>query len=182
MRLEPSSDHLHTLPRESFWYRIFDNPKDTANNKDNAANKKRLQQRSQSSIWVHTGLHHADYLNMLQSCELLQKRGNGFKVQQKKWEAFLINHGITEGEICASQPSGSPGQWWYIRLGPKQTGYHQRAVSQVTSGLEDKTHLAPPRIGNIATLCRTLRMIIKGVYENLTESEFDSDIGVQPDI
>jgi hypothetical protein len=30
---------LHTLPRESFWYRIFNNPKDTANNEDNAAKK-----------------------------------------------------------------------------------------------------------------------------------------------
>ena len=103
-------------------------------------------------------------------------------MQQKKWEDFLINHGITEGEICASQPSGSPGQRWYIRLGPKQTGYHKSAVLQVNSGLVDEKHLAPPRIGNIATLRRTLRMKMKGVYENPAESESDSDIGVQPDI
>eukprot|EP01083_Nonionella_stella_P229570 812421_1 len=119
---------------------------------------------------------------MLQSCELLQKRGNGFRVQQKKWEDFLVNHGITEGEICASLPSGSPGQRWYIRLGPKQTGYHKSAVLQVNSGLVDEKHLAPPRIGNIATLRRTLRMKMKGVFENPAESESDSDIGGQPDI
>jgi len=119
---------------------------------------------------------------MLQSCELLQKRGNGFRVQQNKWEALLITHGITEGEIYASQLSGSPGQRWYIWLGPKQTGYHQSAALQVNMGLEDEKYLAPPRIGNIATLRRNLRIIIKGVYENQMESKSDSDNGMQPDV
>lgn len=84
-----------------------------------------------------------------------------------------------EAETESAHPKGSGGRRLWIRLGPKQKGYHDSVASQVHA-----QDFMPPRNGSLATYKRRLKLAID--EENRTnddsgESDVDESEEADPD-
>jgi len=159
---------IHRGGRTSFWYRMFDHDDDkqenVPTNLDDDARKVRiaaLKKLRHLSFRKHIGMSDEAYLDMMKRCKAFTTKNSrwGMTVNFKKdaFRRFLDQHGMNDAELKQALAPGSSKQVWYLRLGPKQTGYHQNILQQV---MADKCK--PPRYTGIDPVRQKLCMAVSG--------------------
>ena len=152
--------HYHENATRSCWLRVYDHPNDSPDNerfKDTIAcldtktrlalKKEQDQLKSFNNLLLrrHMGLDEDTYINMMVRCGWFQKRKTAIRMQADNIKNLFITLKI-EAESESAHPKGSGGRRLWIRLGPKQKGYHNSVASQVHA-----QDFMPPRNGSLAT-------------------------------
>ena len=145
--------YLETLDKaltQSFWFRVFDNPKDLPASAVDAKRRKRLEQLSCSSLQKHTGLGRNEYIELFKKIGLVSEKkmqnGPSYSISTKILENLFGGLISTNApELVQAKPMGLSSGRWYIRLGLKQDGYPTSTVEQADMCVFD-----PPVTVNIA--------------------------------
>ena len=109
------------------------------------------------SLHARMGISKANYLTLLVECGLFRKRSDGYRVCEPGWMRLLGQPELSGAELTQVKPRGSPGVRWFLRLGPKQDGYHAGTASQVNASV-----FVPPRTVGLASARRRLREVCFG--------------------
>ena len=102
--------------------------------------------------------------------KLFLKRKGGIMVQHRNLLSLFITLNI-DVELALAKPTGSVGERWWIRMGPKHEGFHNNVVKQVKA-----LEFMPPRNGSLATYKRRLKHAINEENsKNDDSNDSDSD-------
>ena len=158
------------------WYRIYDHPKDSIDHptyKENILSSQEKAQRTnlnKMSLRLLTGLNRDQYLTMLVSLNLLQKKGvdkhgdDIYWVAVDKWNDTLLPRLESNESIKLAKPRGAQGSRYYIPLGPRNT---EESFDSPTSQVNEEVF--EPLSIRLASVKRKLHRVL-----NIT-TELESD-------
>ena len=164
---------IHKNTGTSFWYRVYDSCTDdpkcveipNANSGYDDERREALQKKKQlgelylMSFRLVTGLKQDVYNNLLAIAGLLKKdaRSGDYRVVISEWKKFLAEFNIDaefDGVVILKNIFGN-SKCYYMRLGPKQSGYNQKVSMQIKSGKHE-----PPRTPAVTIERRNLRRVL----------------------